>query len=196
MSKAVTDDAGLGPELEDIEASDPSDTIQHARVIEILDERRRVKEKKAEAYEDVELGVIKPEGKDRIIRNAVEDYIRELLHTMSSTETEVDYLYGIELGEVALPTRAVTFEGLVDILNAPNPLRDTWQETSLDEYSGRTTEERIVLKPIPEDILMNAYDACNMFCEEIGLDVRTEQASTVVAGFDYSDLIKENDGGD
>lgn len=184
MSEAVTDDAGLADGDVDLEAEDPSDTIQRARITSVLEARERVRQKKAESRDLVEFGEIRPEGKDRIIRDAVEDYIRELRWLMKSTETEEDYLKEINLGDVSMATKTVQFRGLLSILQAPKPLQDSWTETELDEYEGRQSAERSVSKPIPERILLNAFDACNMFCEEVGLDIKLQRATDPIFGFE------------
>lgn len=184
MTETVTDDAGLVDGDVDLEAEDPSDTIQRARIQSVLEARRRVLEKKAEARDFVEFHEINQEGKDRIIRDAVEDYIRELRWVMESTETETDYLNSIELGTVQLGSTTYEFAGVLDLLYAPKPLRDTWRETQFDEYEGRQTVNRTETKPVPERVVMNAFDACNKFCEEVGLDIRLERATEPIFGFE------------
>lgn len=189
MSETQSSDSDVGSA--GFEAEDPSHKIQHARVQSILQARKRVDEKKDEAQDFVQFGEIKPEGKDRIIRNAVEAYIRQLRWLMEGAETEADYLNEIELGEVQLPTRTIKFTGVLSILDAPKSLQDTWEETDVDPYEGRQRVERSVSKPIPERMLMNAFDACNMFCQEVGLDVKLAEDSEKDAEFDYSDLLEE-----
>lgn len=174
----------------DYAADDPSDTIQSERISTIFDARDRVVEQKRFAKDGVVFGEFGEQTKNQIIRDAVEDYIRELrwLIQQNTDKTTVDYLRGVNLGEMARPDGgSIEFVGLVSILNSPRPFEFQITEAAETHTGGRQITETVVSKTIPEHILLNAFSVCNEFCTEIGLDIRIQRATDPVFGFEEVD---------
>jgi hypothetical protein len=174
----------------DYAADDPSDTIQTERISTIFDARDRVIEQKRFAKDGVVFGEFGEATKNEIIRDAVEDYIRELrwLIAQNADKTNRDYLSGIMLGQMQCPDGGVVeFAGLTSILSSPRPFEFRITEEKQTHTGGRQIEERVVTKNIPEHILLNAFSVCNEFFTEIGLDVRIERATDPVFGFEVVD---------
>jgi hypothetical protein len=168
-------------------AEDPSDTIQSKRIEAIFSARQRVVEQKRFARDGVVFGEFGKSTKNEIIRDAVEDYIRELLWLIEAHQekTGEEYLEGVYLGEFTGPTgEQVQFCGLLDVLNAPRPFEFTIREQTESHLRGVQINERTVTQHVPEHVLMNAFTVANEFCTEVGLDVRVQRAADPVFGFD------------
>lgn len=162
---------------EDLKAEDPDSLNRNRRIAAIHDAREAVKEKSNDAYEALASDQIDRTLANTIIRQAVEHYIIELEALIKSEdEYKSRYWEQKDLGEVGVGTSTHQFKGLESIVEAPEFLEDSWEQTVVDDVRGKEQETVRVQQQIPMDVLMNAYRTANAFCAEIGLDIKLEDA--------------------
>lgn len=171
--------------------SDLDELVTQTRFNEIHDARKRAIETKQSIYKAWIAGRINYETATRMYRGVVEDYvieIEDLIHS-SGDDLDDDYWNGVWLGDIELPngeTRRI--RGLRSILELPEKMEVSYQKQVAHPRKGTTTEEVTEEVDIPMEIPRAAFQHCNHFLSDIGLELDIQPSR--VAEFDYSDIEK------
>lgn len=179
------------------EIDDPGEYNQRRRIRAIHDARERVFEQRRRGLDLQARGEITRRQHRDILRESVESFILEIEQLLrryqARAEPNLDadsdaqppswYLEDVDLGVMGLPPdgREVVFNGLLSILEAPDPFVREWEERpeAPAGFAGHPlaeTETTRRERQIREGILLNAVRAGMQFLSEVGMDAELEQS--------------------
>lgn len=174
------------------EIDDPEGYNRRRRLRAVHDARERILEQRRSALDLKAVGRITERTYRDILRESVESFILEIEQVLRRYEADAEpnldplseakapswYLNDAPLGEVRLPPdgQLYVFEGLLSILEAPDPIICEWQDTpdapaGFDSHPLATTTTQREEVQIPERVLLNAVRVGMRFLNDAGLDI-------------------------
>lgn len=179
---------------------DVDELSQRARMRELYETRRDVRERRRKIHDAQYLGGmnLSPEKAATLYRDTLGVYLRELhpLITKIYEETGKEYWEEYELGSVEIQppeeadgdggrsaeyvvetggSKVWRFDGLKSIFEAPESLTAEFEVTKHEYPRGRFKTTVTASRQIPFHILDNAYTASNEFLADIGLDLDPDE---------------------
>jgi len=162
------------------EIDDPGEYNQRRRIRAIHDARERVFEQRRRALDLRARGVIS--------QRQYQADAEPNLDANSEVPPPSWYLEDVDLGAMRLPPdgQEVVFNGLLSILEAPDPFVCEWQERreapmGFEGHPLGETETKRRKIQIREGILLNALRAGMRFLSEIGMDAELEKSTPAKA---------------
>jgi len=187
--------------------SDLDDLVRQKRYEDIHQARRQVRDDNRSIAEAVEIGQISREQGNRLLKQSVDSYLRELqtlLNPPQDDEGKGDgggeggdedddtnkYWHEKRIGTIDLPNgkRAVV-DGLSAFLKMDNPIEVTVQSVDSDHYyeMGSVHEKQVAVH-VPRSLSLSAYDLANEALAELGLELNiSDEARTEID----DDLMEE-----
>ena len=174
------------------EIDDPDGYNRRRRLRAVHDARERILEQRRSALDLKAIGRIDEREYRDILRESVESFILEIEQVLRRYEVDAEpnldadsdakapswYLNDAPLGEVRLPPdgRVYSFQGLLSILEAPDPIICEWQDTpdapaGFDSHPLETMVTRREEVQIPERVLLDAVRVGMRFLNDAGLDI-------------------------
>jgi len=179
------------------EIDDPGEYNQRRRIKAIHDARERVFGQRRRGLDLQARGEITRRQRRDILRESVESFILEIEQLLRRYQADAEpnldadsevppppwYLKDVDLGIMRLPPdgEEVVFNGLLSILEAPDPFVCEWQERreapmGFEGHPLGETETKRRKIQIREGILLNALRAGMRFLSEIGMDAEVEDS--------------------
>lgn len=179
--------------------SELDDLVRQKRYEDIHRARRQVRDDNRSIAEAVEVGQITSEQGNRLLKQSVDSYLRELQTLLDPPPDGGDegddgdtneYWHDRQIGTIDLPNgkRAVV-EGLSAFLEMDNPIKVTVQSLDSDHYYEiGSVQEKQVAVHVPRSLSLSAYDLANEALASLGLELNiTDEARTEID----DDLMKE-----
>jgi hypothetical protein len=176
--------------IEDID--DPEGYNRRRRLRAVHDARERILEQRRSALDLKAIGRIGERTYRDILRESVESFVLEIEQVLRRYEADAEpnlnedsdarapswYLDDAPLGQVRLPPdgQRYSFEGLLSVLEAPDPIICEWQDTpdppaGFKSHPLASTDTRRKEVQIPERVLLDAVRVGMRFLSDAGLDI-------------------------
>lgn len=181
--------------------SDLDDLVRQKRYEDIHQARRQVRDDNRSIAEAVEVGQISREQGNRLLKQSVDSYLRELQTLLNPPQDDGgdgdgddddtnEYWHEKRIGTIDLPNgkRAVV-DGLSAFLKMDNPIKVTVQSVDSDHYyeMGSVHEKQAAVH-VPRSLSLSAYDLANEALAGLGLELNiSDEARTEID----DDLIEE-----
>lgn len=179
--------------------SDLDDLVRQKRYEDIHQARRQVRDDNRSIAEAVETGQITSEQGNRLLKESVDSYLRELQTLLNPPQDDEDdseddntneYWHDKRIGTVDLPNgkRAVV-DGLSAFLKMDNPIKVTVQSVDSNHYYEMgSVQEKQVAVHVPRSLSLSAYDLANEALAGLGLELNiSDEARTEID----DDLMEE-----
>jgi len=144
----------------DLAVMEAQEYKQKQRLKALLEARQKVEEKSDDAEELYVTGKIREDGRNTIVFNAVKEYIREgwpLLLEYAEGDGGGDYFDSRPLGQLSVAGDTIQFEGLIDVLFAPQMFtREREFEKQYPHGPSRTVVEA-EQQSVPLEVSWQAY---------------------------------------
>lgn len=180
-------------EVETLRDEDVSTFNTRKRLIQLHEARSRVRDTIHQVSMHRVDGGFNQYDANTALRSAVESYVMETEWLIRNPTPEDDrrdetpdprdnleahYWKEAELGRMELPDgRAIAFNGLYSILDAPNPVTGKVAERVQDPVSGSGTESQEFRRQIPRRVLMTAFRTTNRVIAELDMDIDIADAN-------------------
>lgn len=151
----------------DLAVMDSNEYKQKRRLERILDAHDGVEEKISEAQELFTMGEIGSDGRNVMILQAVQQFLREIINLVDDDDPEhIGYWHDAPLRGVTLLTESVRFEGLYDILYADELYHDEITETVETPCGSDIKQTRRETFSVPKDVSIDAFLLAKQFLAE------------------------------
>lgn len=164
------------------------DSKQDRRLQSILDTREAVRDAKNRALDMQHTGQIGQLDAQKIVREAVKDYISELQWLIAEQlpdeldvqdrerewseveQTTVEVAYEVDLSVPMHGSDDVAIHGVLEYLDAPDTFTDVWTEMDDSGIGSPDPVEQRATRGFPMSVSLDAWRAANRFWAEIGMD--------------------------
>jgi len=178
----------------DLAVMEAEEIKQKRRLIALLEAREKVEEQIDKAEELYVRGDIEEIARDKMILEAVQEFIREgwallLEHAEDSDDDGRNYFAGVDLGEFEVADDTIAFNGLVDIAFADAVY--VRQKSYTKQMPHGPTRERTeaVRRSVPKDISFQAYlTMIEFLSQEQGLELQFEPMDDSLPSFGYDTI--------
>jgi len=176
---------------------------QHRRVNRFMNVFEEIGKADKRSKEAVVTGQMNPDGREVVLQNAVQRFIRELYSPLKNHSREAAGRDAYWMGDPETPLGVIRFSdgddvllaGLRDYLQLDDTLSRSWEETVVRRNKPPTVETKWETKTVPEEVTWGAfYYATEFASRELGLGLSVTEEESGEAEYEYADLLANGSG--